>query len=319
MEYSPHHQAPAVGVDGALLQLLENYLRARHLKPVRADVPQGSCLGPLLWNVLHLVPAAKAFADDITLSHSYGLEEAAATRDVNATLSRIAAWGRKWQVKFAAHITRKSEALCLAFNRETLTPREEEVLGDPLGATSQRGLREAGIPEENLLPSGCQRTGVALQGAGLLLLGIRLPCLGRRGQQTSLALLDKKVQDRRGSSERVSSASTLHCTPSNTSGTWRASHRHVQGAAAEGGSPAGTPAACPTGRDCHQSRHPCPWGAAPAQVQNVAPTKACVAVQTSVEDCWSTQQFKCTVAATDRQAGFRIECINCDFFSLILY
>ena len=143
----------AVGVDGALLQLLENYLRDRHLKviingreskpqPIRAGVPQGSCLGPLLWNVyindlLHLVPAAKAFADDITLSHSYGLEEkAAATRDFNATLSRIAAWGRKWQVKFAAHktqllsITRMSEALRLTFNGETLTPREEvEVLG----------------------------------------------------------------------------------------------------------------------------------------------------------------------------------------------
>ncbi|XP_045115988.1 uncharacterized protein LOC123507079 [Portunus trituberculatus] len=132
----------AVKVDGALLHLLENYLRARHLKviingreskpqPIRAGVPQGSCLGPLLWNV------SKAFADDITLSHSYGLEEeAAATCDINATLSRIAAWGRKWQVKFAAHktqllsITRTSEVLRLAFNGETLTPREEvEVLG----------------------------------------------------------------------------------------------------------------------------------------------------------------------------------------------
>ncbi|XP_045117635.1 uncharacterized protein LOC123508165 [Portunus trituberculatus] len=168
----------AVGVDGALLQLLENYLRARHLKviingreskpqPIRAGVPQGAasalCCG-----------MSKAFADDITLSHSYGLEEkAAATCDINATLSRIAAWGRKWQVKFAAHktqllsITRTSEALRLAFNGETLTPREEvEVLG----------------------------TGVALQVAGPLLL--EYACLAWGGAASKhLALLDK-VQDR---------------------------------------------------------------------------------------------------------------------------
>ncbi|KAK8372850.1 hypothetical protein O3P69_011735, partial [Scylla paramamosain] len=72
-----------------------------------------------------------------TARNSYGLEEeAAANHDINATLSRVAAWGRKWQVKFAAHktqqltINRTSRAPRLTFNGETLTPRDEvEVLG----------------------------------------------------------------------------------------------------------------------------------------------------------------------------------------------
>ena len=40
---------------------------------IGASVPQGSVLGPLLWNIyfndiLQLIPEAKAFADDCTLS-----------------------------------------------------------------------------------------------------------------------------------------------------------------------------------------------------------------------------------------------------------
>lgn len=143
----------AAGVGGALLQLLEDYLRNRYLQvtingqasqpqPIAAGVPQGSCLGPLLWNayindLLNLIPSAKAYADDVTLTQSYGPgEEAATAESFNSALSRIAAWGKKWQVKFATHktqllnISRTSPALRLAFDGEVLTPKDEvEVLG----------------------------------------------------------------------------------------------------------------------------------------------------------------------------------------------
>ena len=81
------------GVAGRLLELFSSYLHGRSLRvvvrgctsatyPVEASVPQGSILGPLLWNVyfndlLQSLPVASAYADDCTLSHSYSREEAA--------------------------------------------------------------------------------------------------------------------------------------------------------------------------------------------------------------------------------------------------
>ena len=64
--------------------LFENYLTGRTLRvvvsgsesneyPIEASVPQGSVVGPLLWNVyfndiLQLIPEAYAYADDCTLT-----------------------------------------------------------------------------------------------------------------------------------------------------------------------------------------------------------------------------------------------------------
>ncbi|XP_047471197.1 uncharacterized protein LOC125026661 [Penaeus chinensis] len=72
------------GIDGNLLMLHEDSLQERTLRVVvngltsgefliQASVPQGSVIGPLLWNVyfndiLKLIPEAYAFADDCTLT-----------------------------------------------------------------------------------------------------------------------------------------------------------------------------------------------------------------------------------------------------------
>ena len=81
----------ALGINGNMFSLLESYLQGRSLSvvidgadsknyPISAGVPQGSLLGPLLWNIflddlLHQIPEAVAYADDLTIHLSYCKEE----------------------------------------------------------------------------------------------------------------------------------------------------------------------------------------------------------------------------------------------------
>ena len=119
------------GVTGHLLELFSSYLQRRSLRvvvggctsaafPIEASVPQGSILGPILWNIyfndlLSSLPVASAYADDCTLSCSYNREEAAEVIEAtNRHLSDIMAWGRRWQVKFAAE---KTQAMLISRSR----------------------------------------------------------------------------------------------------------------------------------------------------------------------------------------------------------
>ena len=112
----------AKGVAGSLLRLLEDYLQGRTLrvalngrisKParIRASVPQGSVLGPVLWNVyiddlLRQLPAVKAYADDCTFSLSYCRQDSQrAVAAVNKQLKAAEEWGKAWQVDFAPNKT----------------------------------------------------------------------------------------------------------------------------------------------------------------------------------------------------------------------
>ena len=120
------------GVTGRLLELFSSYLQHRSLKvvvcgctstafPIEASVPQGSILGPILWNIyfndlLSSLPVASAYADDCTLSCSYNREETAEVIEAtNRHLASIAAWGRRWQVKFAAE---KTQAMLISRTRD---------------------------------------------------------------------------------------------------------------------------------------------------------------------------------------------------------
>jgi len=70
-------------------------------------VPQGSVIGPLLWNVyfndiLQIIPEAYAYADDCTLTFTCDTQNRGNTvRHVNNTLDYVISWGDKWQVTLA--------------------------------------------------------------------------------------------------------------------------------------------------------------------------------------------------------------------------
>ena len=102
----------AKGIQRGLLRFLGNYLQDRSLKvavngqtseslPVEASVPQGSILGPLLWNVyvddlLRLLLAVSAYADDCTLSYTYPRQDIGrAAEAINQQLRVIEEWGAR--------------------------------------------------------------------------------------------------------------------------------------------------------------------------------------------------------------------------------
>lgn len=137
----------------ALIERLHDYLQERHMRVVHngqqsspykigAGVPQGSVVGPLLWNIyindlLNLIPSARAYADDITVSISLVPgEEAYTTSRLNSILRSLEAWGQRWQVTLAPHktqlllVSRTDSHIHLIFNGTTLTQQQEiNILG----------------------------------------------------------------------------------------------------------------------------------------------------------------------------------------------
>jgi len=134
--------------------MLNSYLCERKLKVVldgkesmvheiHAGVPQGSVLGPLMWNIflndlLHLIPEARAFADDGTISITYDpSQENEAIALLNNRLKTIEEWGKKWQVSFAHHktqlmfITRTPSNPAQVFfnNRQITALNQIDILG----------------------------------------------------------------------------------------------------------------------------------------------------------------------------------------------
>jgi hypothetical protein len=133
------------GIQGALFDWIADYLKDRCQRviingqcsqwtKIKAGVPQGSNLGPLLFlifinDIVHVIRHCqiRLFADDTCLFITVDNREEAA-RMINEDTSRIEAWAHQWLVTFGPH---KTETL-LVSNKGTLQNHPDLYLGDHL-------------------------------------------------------------------------------------------------------------------------------------------------------------------------------------------
>ena len=107
-----------IGITDSLLSLFKSYLSDRkqctvvegiksNLVDIKAGVPQGSRLGPLLFIIYindiidGLESEILIFADDCSLLAS-GKDPTETTEIINRDLNRISLWAKKWKVTFNA-------------------------------------------------------------------------------------------------------------------------------------------------------------------------------------------------------------------------
>ena len=127
------------GINSTLLQWLSSYLSDRKQRvlipggssswlPIKAGVPQGSILGPLLFLiyindiVLNVNSTVRLFADDTSL-YLIVDNPTEAARCLNSDLELMFKWAESWLVKFNAN---KSEALLIS--RKTNRPLHPQLL-----------------------------------------------------------------------------------------------------------------------------------------------------------------------------------------------
>ena len=149
----------AKGIQGNLLSLLQDYLVGRtmqvviggqssHHYPVEASVPQGSVLGPIMWNIyindlLQELPELSAYADDCTLAVTYARtdQEEVAT-DINAKLKAISDWGKRCQVSFAAH---KTQCMVVSRSPEAMASMTNKLVMDSMPLSIKDSISILGV------------------------------------------------------------------------------------------------------------------------------------------------------------------------------
>ena len=98
--------------------------------PVEASVPQGSVLGPLLWNIylndiLQLIPQAYAYADDCTLTFTCSRDDRPTTISrINQALNLILEWCRRWQVTLAPD---KTQVMLISRRQESQNTSQAKI------------------------------------------------------------------------------------------------------------------------------------------------------------------------------------------------
>lgn len=155
----------SLGINGNLLCLIHDYLDNRTLHvaingqvsgdyPIGASVPQGSVIGPLLWNVyfndlLQMIPQAYAYADDCTLTFTCTKENREGTiRKINETLKLINSWGRRWQVELAPE---KTQVMLITRRQDTSNPNLPDIKLEGKTLAMQNSVNILGVEFDSKL------------------------------------------------------------------------------------------------------------------------------------------------------------------------
>ena len=124
------YKLECLGVRGQMLEFFKSYLSDRYQRvalkgalsswlPIRAGVPQGSILGPLLYLVFsndlvdELETDAKLFADDTILGHT-GATATECVLALQPDIDRVTRWAGRWKVSLNTLKTK-----CLTISRKT--------------------------------------------------------------------------------------------------------------------------------------------------------------------------------------------------------
>ena len=153
------------GITGNLLGLFHDYLTGRTLRvvvngytsseyPIEASVPQGSVVGPLLWNIyfndiLNLIPEAYAYADDCTLTFTCDKSNQVDTiSKVNHALQMITEWGKRWQISLAPE---KTQLLVISRNNERNDHNLPSIILSNKALVPQQSINILGIEVDSKL------------------------------------------------------------------------------------------------------------------------------------------------------------------------
>ena len=121
------------GIEGKLLNLFESYLTNRKQRVVlngmesnwgdiRAGVPQGSVLGPLLFLIYindleeGILSHVKFFADDTSL-FSIIKDPMVSAHELQQDLNLISEWARQWKMSFNPDPTKQAEEILFSHKK----------------------------------------------------------------------------------------------------------------------------------------------------------------------------------------------------------
>ena len=147
------------GITGPLLGLINWYLADRYQRvvlngkcskwsPIRAGVPQGSVLGPLLFLVYindlvdNITSDAKLFADDTSL-FTVVYDENIAAEQLNRDLKIIAEWAYQWKMQFNPDVTK--QAVQVIFSQKRDKPIHPPIYFNESGVVTKSEQKHLGM------------------------------------------------------------------------------------------------------------------------------------------------------------------------------